>query len=74
MLSVAGVTEIAVTVFVAAVTLNAAVPLMPLSEAVMVLEPGVAPVAKPDAFIVATAAVEVVQVAVDVTFAVDPSL
>jgi hypothetical protein len=31
-------------------------------------------VAKPDAFIVATAAVEVVQVAVDVTFAVDPSL
>jgi hypothetical protein len=40
----------------------------------MVLEPGVAPVAKPDAFIVATAAVEVVQVAVDVTFAVDPSL
>ncbi|MGD0912289.1 MAG: hypothetical protein ABR928_10350 [Terracidiphilus sp.] len=74
MLSVAGVTEIAVTVFVAAVTLSAAVPLTLLSEAVMVLEPAVTPVAKPDDFTVATAVFEVVQVAVDVTFAVELSL
>ena len=74
MLSVAGVTEIAVTVFVAAVTLSAAVLLKPLSEAVMVLEPEVAPVAKPDEFTVATAVLEVAQAAVDVTFAVEPSL
>jgi hypothetical protein len=73
-LSLAGVTEIAVTVFVATVTLSAAVPLTPLSEAPMVLEPAAAPVTMPDEFTVATAALEVVQVAVDVTFAVDPSL
>lgn len=76
-LSVAGVTAKVVSVFigpVAAVTLNAAVPLTSRSEAVMVREPGVAPVDKPDAFIDATAAIEVVQVAVDVTFAVDPAL
>jgi hypothetical protein len=76
-LSVAGVTAIVVSVFVgpvAAVTLNAAVPLTSLSEAVMVREPGVAPVDKPDALIDATAAIEAVQVAIDVTFAVDPSL
>jgi hypothetical protein len=69
-----GDTAIAVMVFVAAVTLSAAVPLTPLSVAVMVLEPAVAPVAKPDELTVATAVFEVVQVAVDVTFAVAPSL
>jgi len=61
-------------VFAAAVTLSAAVPLTPLSEAVMVLEPAVAPVAKPDELTVATAALEDVQVAADVTFAVELSL
>jgi hypothetical protein len=74
MLAVAGVTEIAVTVFVAAVTLSAAVPLTPPSAAVMVLEPAAEPVAMPDEFTVATVVLEVVQVAVDVTFAVVPSL
>jgi hypothetical protein len=69
-----GDTAIAVTVFAAAVTLSAAVPLTPLSEAVMVLEPAVAPVAKPDELTVATAALEDVQVAADVTFAVELSL
>jgi hypothetical protein len=74
MLSVAGVTEIAANVFVAAVTLSAAEPLTPLIEAVIVLEPEVAPVARPEAFTVATAVLEVVQAAVDVTSAVDSSL
>jgi hypothetical protein len=74
MLAVAGVTEIAVTVFATAVTLSAAVPLTPPSDAVIVLEPAATPVAMPDEFTVATAVFEVVQVAVDVTFAVDPSL
>jgi hypothetical protein len=40
----------------------------------MVLEPAVAPVAKPDELTVATAALEDVQVAADVTFAVELSL
>jgi hypothetical protein len=74
MLAVAGVTAIAVSVIGVAVTLSAALPLTPLNEAKMVLEPGVAPVAKPDEFTVATATFEVVQVAVAVTFAVEPSL
>ncbi|MGD0912290.1 MAG: hypothetical protein ABR928_10355 [Terracidiphilus sp.] len=74
MLSVAGVTEIVVTVFVAAVTLSAAVPLTLLSEAVMVLEPEATAVARPEAFVVATAVFEDFQVDVVVTFAVEPSL
>jgi hypothetical protein len=74
MLSVAGVTEIAANVFVAAVTLSAAEPLTPLSEAVIVLEPAANAVTRPETFVVATAVFEEFHVDVVVTFAVEPSL
>ncbi|HTU49520.1 MAG TPA: hypothetical protein VMF56_02945, partial [Acidobacteriaceae bacterium] len=74
MLGVAGVTEMAVIVFVAAVTVSMAVPLIPLSEAVTEVVPAATAVVIPAEFIVATPALADIQVAVDVTFAVEPSL
>jgi hypothetical protein len=74
MLPVAGETEIDVIVFVAAVTVSIAAPLTPLSEAVTMLEPAATAVASPVVLIVATPTVADVQVAVEVTFAVEPSL
>jgi hypothetical protein len=55
-------------------TVSAAVELKPLSEAEIVLEPAATPVARPAALIVATVGVEDIQVAREVTFAVEPSL
>ncbi|HZP04488.1 MAG TPA: hypothetical protein VFB43_06275 [Terracidiphilus sp.] len=69
-----GVTAMDFTVTAAAVTLSPAVPFMPFNDAVMVLEPAATPVARPDALIVATAGLEDVHVADEVTFAVEPSL
>jgi hypothetical protein len=66
-----GVTAKAVTGFV---TVAAAVPIMPLNEAVTVVEPGATPVTSPPEPMVATDALELVQVAVDVTLAIEPSV
>ena len=55
-------------------TVSVAVPLTPLSAAVMVVAPDATPVARPAALIVATLVAELVQAAVEVTLAVDPSL
>ena len=73
MLAVAGVTAIEVTVSVGAVTVRLAVPLTPLSDAVMVAVPAATPVATPAEVTVAAAELELVQVAVEVTFAVELS-
>jgi hypothetical protein len=72
MLAVAGVTAMVVSVL--AVTVKAAVPLMPLSDAVIVDVPEATPVAKPEALMEAAAVLELVHVAIDVTFAVEASL
>ena len=69
-LGLAGVTAMDVTL----ATVSAAVELKPLSEAEIVLEPAATPVARPAALIVATVGVEDIQVAREVTFAVEPSL
>ena len=77
MATLAAVGETAMDVIVvpvAFVTLSAVVPVMPLSEALTLVEPPAAPVAKPPEFIVATVVLAVVQVAVEVTFAVEPLL
>ena len=74
MLGVVGETEMAVTVFVAAVTVWVAEPLTPLSEAVTVDKPAATPVASPAEFTVATVLVVDVHVAVEVALAVEPSL
>lgn len=74
MLAEFGVTAMEVSVAVDADTVNIAVPLTPLWEAVMVEEPEATAVASPLALIVATVVVADVQVAVVVTFAVVPSL
>jgi hypothetical protein len=58
----------------AGVTVSMAVPLTPLSDAVMVAAPAATAVARPAEFTVATPAAEVVHEAVDVTAAVEPSL
>ena len=55
-------------------TVRAAVAVTPLRAAVMVAEPAATPVAKPAALMVATAALEELQVTVDVILAVEPSL
>jgi hypothetical protein len=60
--------------FVPAITVSAAFPLIPLNDAVTVVESAVAPVARPVEFIVATAGVVAAQVAVELTLAVEPSL
>jgi len=74
MLAVAGVTLIEVTVRVAACTVRAAEPFIPLSEAVTVLDPAASAVANPALL---TEAIEdgfTVHVAVELTSAVEPSL
>jgi hypothetical protein len=74
MLAVAGNTEIEVTVTVAAVTVSDTDPLIPLSDAVTMVEPTATPVARPLEFTVANAGVAAAQVAVELTFAVEPLL
>jgi hypothetical protein len=73
-LALGGETAIDVTVFVAAGTVSVAIPAMPLTEAVMVVEPAAIAVASPAELIVATAAFAAVQLAIAVTLAVEPSL
>ena len=63
-----------ITTFVPAMTVSDAFPLIPLSDAVTVVESAVAPVARPVEFMVATAGVVAAQVAVELTFAVEPLL
>jgi hypothetical protein len=74
MVALAGDTEIDVKAAVDAVTLSVADPLIPLSEAATVVEPAVTPVARPLEFIVATPGLATVQLAVELTLAVEPSL
>jgi hypothetical protein len=62
------------TVTVADGTVSVAVPLTPLSVAVMVVDPGSNAFAMPDELTVATAAFVSVQLAVEVTLAAEPSL
>lgn len=71
-LGVGGVTAIDDTVF--AVTVSAAVPLIPLTVAVIVVDPAATPVASPPVVMVAVAVLDEIHVAVAVTFPVDPSL
>jgi hypothetical protein len=72
MLTAPGETAIAVTAF--ADTVSVAVPLIPPSVAVTVLEPTVTPVASPPELIDATAVFPAVQLAAVVTTPVEPSL
>jgi hypothetical protein len=72
--AVAGNTEIEVTVPVAAVTVSDSVPLIPLRDAVTMVEPTATPVARPLEFTVANACVATDQVAVELMLAVEPSL
>jgi hypothetical protein len=60
--------------FVPAVTLRDAFPLIPLNVAVTIVASAVDPVASPVEFIVAAAGVAAAQVAVELTFAVEPLL
>ena len=71
-LGVGGVTAIDETVF--AVTVSAAVPLMPLTVAVIVVDPAATPVASPAVLMVAVAVLDEIHVAVVVTLPVVPSL
>jgi hypothetical protein len=73
-LTVPGETAIDAIVFVIAVTFSVAFPLTPLNEAITLVEPAATPVAKPLEFIVATMVFAAPQLAVEVTFAVEPSL
>ena len=74
MLALEGVTDIDVSVTVGAITVTDAFPVIPLSEAVTVDEPAAAPVVRPLEFTVATAGVAIVQLAVELTLAVEPLL
>lgn len=74
MLTVAGVTAIAVSVFAGAETVMLALPLRPSMVAVMVVEPAASAVAMPEAVIFATLALASVQVADAVTSWEEPSL
>lgn len=74
MLEVAGVTAMEETVSAVAVTVRAADPLTPLSDAVIVEEPAATPVAKPAEVMVAVAVPEDVQVTAEVIVFVEPSL
>jgi len=74
MLAVAGVTAIEESVLTAAATVSAAVPLTPLSVAVIVDEPAATDVDRPAALMVAAAVLELLHMALEVTFAVEPSL
>jgi hypothetical protein len=57
-----------------AVTLSDALPLIPLSDAFIIVEPAVTPVAMPFELVVATEAGTTVQLAVGLTSAFEPSL
>jgi hypothetical protein len=72
MLAVPRETAIAVTVFV--VTVSVALPLIPFSVAVTVVDPAPTHVANPPDPIVATAVFPIVHLAALVTTAVEPSL
>jgi hypothetical protein len=75
MLAGAGVTAMEESVGAGgAVTVSAAVPFTPVSVAVMVVDPAATAVERPAALMVAVAVLELVHVAFDVTFAVDPLL
>ena len=67
-------TAIETSVLVTAVTVSVAVPLTPFTVAVIVVAPGATDVARPDALMAATLALELVHAAALVTTAVDPSL
>ncbi|MGA8273270.1 MAG: hypothetical protein WB919_17030 [Candidatus Sulfotelmatobacter sp.] len=73
-LALAGVTAMDVTVFATADTVKVEFPLTPLSEAVIVVEPEATAFAMPLELTVATAGVAAVQLALEVTFAVELSL
>ena len=73
-LALDGVTDIDDSVIVGPVTVNDALPVIPLKDAVTAVEPAVIPVARPLEFTVATTGVATVQVAVELTLAVEPSL
>lgn len=74
MLAVAGETAIEVRVAVAPLTVRLAAPLTPLSDAVTVAVPEATPVASPAELTVAVAELELVQVTLEVTSAVELSL
>ncbi|MGC1374076.1 MAG: hypothetical protein WA824_18215, partial [Candidatus Sulfotelmatobacter sp.] len=75
-LAVGGVTEIDVSVFVTVTvsTLRVALPVVPLSEAVTLVDPAATPVSTPLALIVAIDGLPTAQVTVELTLAVEPSL
>jgi hypothetical protein len=74
MLAVAGVTAIEVSVLAAAVTVRVAIPLTPPMVAVMALVPAATAVVNPVVLMVAVAALELLQLAVVLRLAVEPSL
>ena len=74
MLGAAGVTAMELRVGAVAVTVMAAVPLIPLSDAVTVVEPDATPLARPAALMVATPVLALTHVTVVVMFFVEPSL
>jgi hypothetical protein len=74
MLPFAGVTAIEASVFATAVTVNAVVPVTPLSDAVTLVEPAATPVASPVELMVAIAVLAIAHVTVVLTFAVELSL
>ena len=74
MLALDGPTAIDVSVRAAAVTVSDVLPVIPLSEAVTIVEPAAAPVTRPLGFTVATAGAATVQTAVELTLAFEPSL
>lgn len=75
-LTVEGVTaiDLRVLVTVTVCTSRLAVPVMPLSEAVTLVEPEALPVTRPLELIAAIAELPTAQLAVELTFAVEPSL
>ena len=73
MLTLDGDTDIDVSVLVAP-TVRDAFPLIPLSDAATIVEPAVTPVARPLELVVATDAGALVQLAVELTLAVEPLL
>lgn len=73
-LGLAGVTAMELRVFDEAVTVRVVDPLTPVRVAEMVVVPAAAPVARPEALMVAVAVLEDAQVAVVVTLVVEPSL
>jgi hypothetical protein len=74
MLALEGATETDVSVLASAVTARDALPLIPLSDAATIVEPAATPVARPLEFVVAIDAGDSVQLAVELTLAVELSL